>query len=102
MHTHGEGLTLSLGSQGGSHSRQADYSSSGSCLEGHRPGRRPTPRVFATFSPLFRPRPQPPHRRPVPLRSTPPRRRPALSTPLDPDHYDYRAAVLWNAHAGAF
>ncbi len=26
---------------------------------------------------------------------------PALGTPLDPDRYDYRAAVLWNAHAGA-
>ncbi|MGA5165699.1 MULTISPECIES: replication initiator [Streptomyces] len=26
---------------------------------------------------------------------------PALGTPLDPDAYDYEAAVLWNAHAGA-
>ncbi|WP_406198998.1 replication initiation protein [Streptomyces europaeiscabiei] len=26
---------------------------------------------------------------------------PALGTPLNPDRYDYRAAVLWNAHAGA-
>ncbi|MFF3162804.1 replication initiator [Streptomyces sp. NPDC003273] len=26
---------------------------------------------------------------------------PALGTPLHPDRYDYRAAVLWNAHAGA-
>ncbi|MFF9057907.1 replication initiator [Streptomyces sp. NPDC014882] len=25
----------------------------------------------------------------------------ALGTPLDPDRYDYEAAVLWNAHAGA-
>ncbi|MEU3277271.1 replication initiator [Streptomyces antibioticus] len=25
----------------------------------------------------------------------------ALGTPLDPDTYDYEAAVLWNAHAGA-
>ncbi|WP_405746767.1 replication initiator [Streptomyces canus] len=25
----------------------------------------------------------------------------ALSTPLQPDTYDYEAAVLWNAHAGA-
>ncbi|MFM9492265.1 replication initiator [Streptomyces galilaeus] len=24
-----------------------------------------------------------------------------LGTPLDPDRYDYEAAVLWNAHAGA-
>lgn len=24
----------------------------------------------------------------------------ALGTPLDPDRYDYEAAVLWNAHAG--
>jgi hypothetical protein len=26
---------------------------------------------------------------------------PTLGTPLDPDTYDYEAAVLWNAHAGA-
>ncbi|MFJ9633420.1 replication initiator [Streptomyces sp. NPDC101175] len=26
----------------------------------------------------------------------------ALGTSLDPDTYDYEAAVLWNAHAGAF
>ncbi|MEV5441930.1 replication initiator [Streptomyces sp. NPDC052644] len=26
---------------------------------------------------------------------------PALGTPLNPERYDYRAAVLWNAHAGA-
>ncbi|MFD5842342.1 replication initiator [Streptomyces chartreusis] len=26
---------------------------------------------------------------------------PALGTPLSPDTYDYEAAVLWNAHAGA-
>ncbi|MFI2910048.1 replication initiator [Streptomyces sp. PDY-4] len=26
---------------------------------------------------------------------------PALGTPLDPETYDYEAAVLWNAHAGA-
>jgi hypothetical protein len=26
---------------------------------------------------------------------------PALGTPLNPDIYDYEAAVLWNAHAGA-
>ncbi|WP_346135232.1 replication initiator [Streptomyces carpaticus] len=25
----------------------------------------------------------------------------ALGTPIDPDRYDYEAAVLWNAHAGA-
>ncbi|MFI0092016.1 replication initiator [Streptomyces bobili] len=25
----------------------------------------------------------------------------ALGSPLDPDRYDYEAAVLWNAHAGA-
>lgn len=24
-----------------------------------------------------------------------------LGTPLNPDTYDYEAAVLWNAHAGA-
>jgi hypothetical protein len=26
---------------------------------------------------------------------------PVLGSPLDPDNYDYEAAVLWNAHAGA-
>ncbi|WP_374117008.1 replication initiator [Streptomyces sp. MNU76] len=26
---------------------------------------------------------------------------PALGTPLYPDRYDYRAAALWNVHAGA-
>ncbi|RBM22870.1 replication initiator [Streptomyces sp. PT12] len=60
-------------------------------------------RVFATFTaPSF----GPVHNRPT--------NRPAcrcghihgqddalLGTPLDPDRYDYEAAVLWNAHAGA-
>lgn len=62
------------------------------------------PRVFATFTaPSF----GPVHNRP-----TEPRRRcrcgrrhapddSALGTPLDPTRYDYEAAVLWNAHAGA-
>ncbi|WP_234008028.1 replication initiator [Streptomyces sp. UNC401CLCol] len=64
------------------------------------------PRVFATFTaPSF----GPVHNRPTgPVGSV---RRcrcgalhdqddPALGTPLDPDTYDYEAAVLWNAHAG--
>ncbi|MDX2938073.1 replication initiator [Streptomyces ipomoeae] len=61
------------------------------------------PRVFATFTaPSF----GPVHNR---LSSGRPCRcgvrhddtDPVLGTPLDPDTYDYEAAVLWNAHAGA-
>ncbi|MEU4681541.1 replication initiator [Streptomyces xinghaiensis] len=65
------------------------------------------PRVFATFTaPGF----GPVHNRPTDRRGTV---RPcrcgvlhdqddeALGTPLAPDTYDYEAAVLWNAHAGA-
>ncbi|MEV7688329.1 replication initiator [Streptomyces bungoensis] len=60
------------------------------------------PRVFATFTaPSF----GPVHNRPSGGRcrcgSSHPDDHPALGTPLDPDRYDYRAAVLWNAHAGA-
>ncbi|MGJ5826117.1 replication initiator [Streptomyces ossamyceticus] len=60
------------------------------------------PRVFATFTaPSF----GPVHNRPTSGRCrcgrTHPEDDPALGTPLDPDRYDYRAAVLWNAHAGA-
>ncbi|WP_060890695.1 replication initiator [Streptomyces europaeiscabiei] len=60
------------------------------------------PRVFATFTaPSF----GPVHNRPNGGRcrcgGAHPEDDPALGTPLDPDRYDYRAAVLWNAHAGA-
>ncbi|MGW4440146.1 replication initiator [Streptomyces sp. NPDC004596] len=60
------------------------------------------PRVFATFTaPSF----GPVHNRPGSSRCRCGRTHleddPALGTPLDPDRYDYRAAVLWNAHAGA-
>ncbi|MDT0572312.1 replication initiation protein [Streptomyces sp. DSM 3412] len=60
------------------------------------------PRVFATFTaPSF----GPVHNRPTGGRCRcgrlHPDDDPALGTPLDPDRYDYRAAVLWNAHAGA-
>ncbi|CCK28649.1 Replication initiator protein [Streptomyces davaonensis JCM 4913] len=61
------------------------------------------PRVFATFTaPGF----GPVHNRPTDGRNCrcgthhdPDDN--ALGTPLDPDTYDYEAAVLWNAHAGA-
>ena len=60
------------------------------------------PRLRHLHRPLLRPRPQPPRRRPLPLRhALHPDDDPALGTPLDPDRYDYRAAVLWNAHAGS-
>ncbi|MFJ2732264.1 replication initiator [Streptomyces sp. NPDC087317] len=64
------------------------------------------PRVFATFTaPGF----GPVHNRPTgPAGSIRPCRcstrhdqdDPALGTALDPDTYDYEAAILWNAHAG--
>ncbi|MFI0035360.1 replication initiator [Streptomyces mutabilis] len=64
------------------------------------------PRVFATFTaPGF----GPVHNRPTgPARTVRPCRcgtlhhpdDPVLGTALDPDTYDYEAAVLWNAHAG--
>ncbi|SHL69136.1 replication initiator [Actinacidiphila paucisporea] len=60
------------------------------------------PRVFATFTaPGF----GPVHNRPDSGRCRCGTAHPAdateLGTPLDPDAYDYEAAVLWNAHAGA-
>ncbi|WP_035853749.1 replication initiator [Kitasatospora azatica] len=59
------------------------------------------PRVFATFTaPSF----GPVHNRPTTGRCRCGAQHPdgavELGTPLDPDRYDYRAAVLWNAHAG--
>ncbi|MBT2370158.1 replication initiation protein [Streptomyces sp. ISL-10] len=58
------------------------------------------PRVFATFTaPGF----GPVHNRPTKGRcrcgTTHPADAPELGTLLDPDTYDYEAAVLWNAHA---
>ncbi|MEU6550180.1 replication initiator [Streptomyces sp. NPDC046915] len=61
------------------------------------------PRVFATFTaPSF----GRVHNRPSGGRSCRcgfrhDEQDPALGTPLDADTYDYEAAVLWNAHAGA-
>lgn len=61
------------------------------------------PRVFATFTaPSF----GPVHNRPNGGRDCRcgirhDEQDPALGTPLTPDTYDYEAAVLWNAHAGA-
>ncbi|MGW3022738.1 replication initiator [Streptomyces sp. NPDC001221] len=61
------------------------------------------PRVFATFTaPSF----GPVHNRPSRGRNCRCGVRheegdAALGTPLDPESYDYEAAVLWNAHAGA-
>ncbi|MGW5619495.1 replication initiator [Streptomyces olivaceus] len=65
------------------------------------------PRVFATFTaPGF----GPVHNRPTDGRGTVRACRcgtrhdqddDVLGSPLDPDRYDYEAAVLWNAHAGA-
>ncbi|MEU9605076.1 replication initiator [Streptomyces sp. NPDC048057] len=61
------------------------------------------PRVFATFTaPGFGPVHNRPSNRPTcrcGTAHTPDD--PALGTPLRPDAYDYEAAVLWNAHAGA-
>ncbi|MFB7374955.1 replication initiator [Streptomyces sp. NPDC056222] len=58
------------------------------------------PRVFATFTaPSF----GPVHNRPAKGRcrcgTTHPDDAHELGTPLDPERYDYEAAVLWNAHA---
>ncbi|WP_316745638.1 replication initiator, partial [Streptomyces sp. MK7] len=61
------------------------------------------PRVFATFAaPSF----GPVHNRPSGSRDCRCGARheegdAVLGTPLDPETYDYEAAVLWNAHAGA-
>ncbi|GGY57423.1 replication initiation protein [Streptomyces geysiriensis] len=70
--------------------------------KGISPGVAQHPRVFATLTaPSF----GPVHNRPGGGRCRCGRLHagddPALGTPLDPERYDYRAAVLWNAHAGA-
>ncbi|MYS75740.1 replication initiation protein [Streptomyces sp. SID5926] len=61
------------------------------------------PRVFATFTaPSFGPvhnRPSGGRRCRCGIRHD--EGAPVLGTPLDADTYDYEAAVLWNAHAGA-
>ncbi|MEU3305296.1 replication initiator [Streptomyces sp. NPDC006678] len=61
------------------------------------------PRVFATFTaPSFGPvHNRPSSGRPCRCGARHDEQDPALGTPLDPDAYDYEAAVLWNAHAGA-
>ncbi|GHB79554.1 replication initiation protein [Streptomyces viridiviolaceus] len=61
------------------------------------------PRVFATFTaPGFGPvHNHPSGGRPCRCGIRHDDQDPALGTPLDPDTYDYEAAVLWNAHAGA-
>ncbi|KOV71393.1 replication initiation protein [Streptomyces sp. AS58] len=61
------------------------------------------PRVFATFTaPGFGPvHNRPTGGRPCRCGIRHDDQDPALGTPLDPDAYDYEAAVLWNAHAGA-
>lgn len=61
------------------------------------------PRVFATFTaPSFGPvHHQPSGRAACRCGTSHAPDDPALGTPLNPDRYDYRAAVLWNAHAGA-
>lgn len=61
------------------------------------------PRVFATFTaPGFGPvHNRPSSGRPCRCGVRHDDADPALGTPLAPDTYDYEAAVLWNAHAGA-
>ncbi|ALO95032.1 Replication initiation protein [Streptomyces hygroscopicus subsp. limoneus] len=61
------------------------------------------PRVFATFTaPSFGPvHNRPSSGRPCRCGIRHDDQDPALGTPLDADAYDYEAAVLWNAHAGA-
>ena len=61
------------------------------------------PRVFATFTaPSFGPvHNRPSGRAACRCGTSHAPDDPALGTPLNPDRYDYRAAVLWNAHAGA-
>ncbi|SBT92437.1 hypothetical protein GA0115233_104517 [Streptomyces sp. DI166] len=60
------------------------------------------PRVFATFTaPSFGPVHNCPSTgRPCRCGTHHDQDETALGTPLDPDTYDYEAAVLWNAHAG--
>ncbi|MFD7610967.1 replication initiator [Streptomyces sp. NPDC059828] len=58
------------------------------------------PRVFATFTaPSFGPVHNRPTRGQCRCGTQHPDDAPELGTPLDPDTYDYEAAVLWNAHA---
>jgi hypothetical protein len=60
------------------------------------------PRVFATFTaPSFGPVHNRPYSKPCRCGAQHAEDDPALGTPLSPDRYDYEAAVLWNAHAGA-
>ncbi|MFE5895298.1 replication initiator [Streptomyces sp. NPDC056462] len=60
------------------------------------------PRVFATFTaPGFGPVHNRPRGRDCRCGIRHDEQDPALGTPLSPDTYDYEAAVLWNAHAGA-
>ncbi|WP_255953334.1 replication initiator [Streptomyces odontomachi] len=61
------------------------------------------PRVFATFTaPSFGPvHNRPTSGRPCRCGHHHDEQDPTLGTPLTPDTYDYEAAVLWNAHAGA-
>jgi hypothetical protein len=61
------------------------------------------PRVFATFTaPSFGPvHNRPSSGRPCRCGIRHDDTAPILGTPLNPDTYDYEAAVLWNAHAGA-
>ncbi|MFJ4629114.1 replication initiator [Streptomyces sp. NPDC088847] len=61
------------------------------------------PRVFATFTaPGFGPvHNRPSSGRPCRCGAWHAEDDSTLSTPLNPDTYDYEAAVLWNAHAGA-
>jgi hypothetical protein len=59
------------------------------------------PRVFATFTaPGFGPVHNRPDSARCRCRTVHQADAPELGTPLDPDTYDYEAAVLWNAHAG--
>jgi hypothetical protein len=60
------------------------------------------PRVFATFTaPSFGAVHNRPSGKPCRCGAHHAQDDPALGTPLAPDTYDYEAAVLWNAHAGA-
>ncbi|MFI8104008.1 replication initiator [Streptomyces sp. NPDC086023] len=60
------------------------------------------PRVFATLTaPGFGPVHNQPDTGRCHCGHTHPDDDPLLGTPLDPEHYDYTGAVLWNAHAPA-
>lgn len=61
---------------------------------------RDHPRVFATLTaPSFGPVHNRPGTRPCRCGTQHPEDAPELGTPLDPESYDYAAAVLWNNHA---